>query len=46
MEILNDVLDHSKIEAGKLNLSQGPMSLHALARSVSRCFAPMPRERA
>ena len=34
MEILNDVLDHSKIEAGKLHLSPAPMSLHSLATSV------------
>jgi CheY-like chemotaxis protein len=38
MEILNDVLDHSKIEAGKLNLAHAPMSLHALATSVIALF--------
>ena len=38
MEILNDVLDHSKIEAGKLNLSLAPMSLHAIAGSVIALF--------
>jgi signal transduction histidine kinase len=38
MEILNDVLDHSKIEAGKLNLAMAPMSLHALANSVIALF--------
>ncbi len=38
MEILNDVLDHSKIEAGKLNLAHGSMSLHALATSVITLF--------
>ena len=27
MAILNDVLDHSKIEAGKLTLSTAPLSL-------------------
>jgi signal transduction histidine kinase/CheY-like chemotaxis protein len=35
MAILNDVLDHSKIEAGKLNLMPVPVSLHALAGSVT-----------
>jgi len=38
MAILNDVLDHSKIEAGKLNLVEMPMSLHAMASSVVALF--------
>ncbi|MEO6327269.1 MAG: ATP-binding protein [Thermoanaerobaculia bacterium] len=38
MEILNDVLDHSKIEAGKLMLTQAPTSLHGLTRSVMALF--------
>ena len=38
MEILNDVLDHSKIEAGKLSLSLMPMSPQAVAASVVALF--------
>ena len=38
MTILNDVLDHSKIEAGKLSLQTAPVSLHALAVSVVALF--------
>ena len=38
MNILNDVLDHSKIEAGKLVLNKAPMSLHSLAASVAALF--------
>lgn len=38
MAILNDVLDHSKIEAGKLTLSKAPLSLGALASSVISLF--------
>ena len=38
MMILNDVLDHSKIEAGKLNLTRAPLSLHATAASVVALF--------
>ena len=38
MAILNDVLDHSKIEAGKLSLQFAPVSLHAMALSVVALF--------
>ena len=38
MEILNDVLDHSKIEAGKLNIRPSPLSIRALAGSVTALF--------
>ncbi|MEP7102836.1 MAG: ATP-binding protein [Burkholderiales bacterium] len=38
MSILNDVLDHSKIEAGKLNLAHASFSLNALAVSVISLF--------
>jgi two-component system, sensor histidine kinase len=38
MSILDDVLDHSKIEAGKLNLVLAPMSLHAMVGSVTALF--------
>lgn len=38
MIILNDVLDHSKIEAGKLILAHAPLSLQSLAASVAALF--------
>ena len=38
MTILNDVLDHSKIEAGKLSLARTPLSLHSTASSVVALF--------
>ena len=34
MSILNDVLDHSKIEAGKLSLTAAPVSVRNVANSV------------
>jgi signal transduction histidine kinase len=38
MSILNDVLDHSKIEAGKLSLKSEPLSVLQLATSVIGLF--------
>jgi len=38
MTILNDVLDHSKVEAGKLTLARAPLSLLALTTSVVGLF--------
>jgi two-component system, sensor histidine kinase len=38
MAILNDVLDHSKIEAGKLELARTPMSLRSISASVAALF--------
>ncbi len=36
--ILNDILDVSKIEAGRLELEEGPFELHALVRSVIHLY--------
>ncbi len=38
MDILNDVLDHSKIEAGKLVLAPSPMSLHSVVGAAAALF--------
>ena len=38
MDILNDVLDHSKIEAGKLQQTAAPMSLAAVVGSAVALF--------
>ena len=46
MEILNDVLDHSKIEAGKLMLAATPMSLHSVAGSAVALFRSNAESRA
>ena len=38
MSILNDVLDHSKIEAGKMSLTLAPISLRAVAHGACALF--------
>lgn len=38
LDILNDVLDHSKIEAGKLNIAHAPFSLRSAVSSVIALF--------
>ena len=38
MSILNDVLDHSKIEAGKMSLTLAPVSLRAVANAAIALF--------
>ena len=39
MSILNDVLDHSKIEAGKMSLTYAPVSLRSVANAAIALFA-------
>jgi signal transduction histidine kinase len=46
MDILNDVLDHSKIEAGKLVLAATPMSLHSVVASATALFRASAESRA
>jgi CheY-like chemotaxis protein len=45
MEILNDVLDVSRIEAGRLALRPAPFDLHEMVEEVRRLFAPRAREK-
>ena len=43
--ILNDILDASKIEAGKLELEEEPFELNALVRSVVHLYAHRAQEK-
>jgi len=40
LSVVNDVLDFSRIEAGKLDLDDSDFDLHTLAQSVTRLLAP------
>lgn len=41
MELVNDILDHSKIESGKLELSNEPFDTNALAKDIEGIFLLM-----
>ncbi|MBU1003799.1 MAG: response regulator [Proteobacteria bacterium] len=45
LRVLNDILDISKIEAGKLELMQEPFSLSALVASVEQIFSVQVRRK-
>ena len=45
LEILNDVLDHSKLEAGKLEIDHAPFELRAPLTTVSESLGVVAREK-
>ena len=40
LALINDILDYSKIEAGRLDLDDHPFDLHALIQSVAELLSP------
>jgi len=40
MRVINDILDYSKIESGKLTLEQIPFSFHSFMDEIIRMFSP------
>ncbi|SFM89725.1 response regulator [Variovorax sp. OV329] len=44
LTLINDILDISKVEAGKLELTVEPMPMAALAQSLEGTFAPLAAE--
>jgi two-component system, sensor histidine kinase len=45
MMVLNDVLDFSKVEAGKIQIENAPFSLEDIARRSERLHAPKAKEK-
>jgi two-component system, sensor histidine kinase len=45
LQVINDVLDYSKIEAGKIELVNVPFSIVALGRQLVRIFTPIARKK-
>ncbi len=45
LTLINDILDHSKIEAGKLDITNAPFSLKSLAHEIADNFKPLVMEK-
>ena len=45
LTLINDILDHSKIEAGKLDITNAAFSLKALAHEIADNFKPLVMEK-
>ena len=45
LTLINDILDLSKVEAGKLEIAPRPIELRALADNMTRLFQPLAQEK-
>jgi CheY-like chemotaxis protein/CHASE3 domain sensor protein len=45
LALINDILDLSKIEAGKVEISPAPVALNGLVDSLARTFDPLARQK-
>ena len=45
LALINDLLDYSKIDAGKLELQEAPFSPHAMVQSVAELLSPKAAEK-
>ncbi|QAY66466.1 response regulator [Paenibacillus protaetiae] len=45
LQLINDILDLSKVESGKIELVKGPVSLMAVLETAEQQFAPVARQK-
>ena len=45
LELINDILDLSKVESGKMEVHPGPVGLEELAGRLERSFGPQAQDR-
>lgn len=45
LTLINDILDHSKIEAGKLDITNAPFNIKSLAHEIADNFKPLVMEK-
>jgi len=45
LDLINDILDHSKVEAGSLKIHKAPVSIRSIVENLQRQFLPLARDK-